>query len=85
MAEYDYELLQFIPRKNNAVADALSRLPVPLSPEQEHCVVHIVASFSFDHCEFIPVQASDVARASKSDQELSLAISYTINGWLSQA
>ena len=43
-----------------------------------------VSMHAFDPCQLLPVQASDVARAGKSDPEISLAMSYTLNGWPSE-
>ena len=74
LAEYDYDL-EYIHDKDN-VADCLSGLPCPLSEANEQLVVHAVSVHAFDPCQLLPVQASDIARASKSDPEISLAVSY---------
>ena len=83
LSEYDYDL-EHISGKDNVIADCLSRLPAPLSPVHEQYVVNAVSSYAFDPCELLPIQACDVAKASKCDRIISLAMSYTLNGWPSQ-
>ena len=83
LAEYDFDL-QHIHGKDNVVADCLSRLPCPLTPEQQKMIVHAVDSVAFDPCELIPICAKDVAHASKLDPEINLAMSYTLHGWPDQ-
>ena len=46
--------------------------------------MHAVSVHAFDPCQLLPIPASDAARASKSDPEISLAMSYTLNGWPSE-
>ena len=80
LAEYDYAI-EHIAGKDNVVADCLSRLPLPLSAAEERVVLSAVSSYSFDPCELIPIQASDIAKGSKQDGEIALAMSYTRHGW----
>ena len=39
----------------------------------------MLSSYTFDPCELLPVQACDVAQASRSDEDNSLAMSYIVN------
>ena len=63
------------------VADWLSRLPCPLTAEQQKMIVHAVDSVVFDLCELISICAHGVANGSKLDPDVSLATSYTLHGW----
>ena len=80
LSEYDY-VLEHISVNSNVLPDCLSRLPMPLSDAEDSVVVSAVSSDAFDPCELVPIQAADVAKASKLDDELALALSYTRNGW----
>eukprot|EP00117_Sycon_ciliatum_P020115 scpid97091/ scgid18017/ Uncharacterized protein K02A2.6 len=80
MSEYDYTI-QFIKGSENVLADCLSRLPLPLSAEQEEMIVKAVESHSFDPCQIVPIQSSDVSKASKYDPVVSKAMSFTVHGW----
>ena len=80
LSAYDYDI-EFIKGTENYLADCLSRLPLPLTAAQEDIVVKAVESCSFDPCEQMPVQADDIAKASRGDAEVTRALSYTIHGW----
>ncbi|XP_065188042.1 uncharacterized protein K02A2.6-like [Sycon ciliatum] len=80
LAEYDY-VIEHIPGKENVLADCLSRLPLPLSAAEMSAIVSAVSSHAFDPCELMPLQSSDVAKASKYDSDISLVMSYTLHGW----
>ena len=80
LSEYNYEI-EHIKGTSNVTADCLSRLPQKLSQSEEQFVVQAVEDHARDPCEYIPISAADVARASKSDPEISQAMQYLQHGW----
>ena len=82
LSRYDYHI-EFIRGCDNVVADCLSRLPVPLSPEQEDALLNSISAFSIDPCGDRPVTAAEVATATREDPCLSKVLSLVRNGWSS--
>ena len=84
LSRYDYHI-EFIRGCDNVVADCLSRLPVPLSPEQEDALLNSISAFSIDPCGDLPVTAAEVATATREDSCLSKVLSLVRNGWSSNS
>ena len=82
LSRYYYHI-EFIRGCDNVVADCLSRLPVPLSPEQEYALLNSISAFSIDPCGDLPVTAAEVATATREDPCLSKVLSLVRNGWSS--
>ena len=82
LSRYDYHI-EFIRGCDNVVADCLSRLPVPLTPEQEDALLNSISAFSIDPCGDLPVTAAEVATVTREVPCLSKVLSLVRNGWSS--
>ena len=81
MSAYD-QTIQLIKGSENVLGDCLHCFLLPLSAEQEEMLVKVVESHSFDPCQIMPIQSSDVSKASKYDPVVSTkAMSFTVHGW----
>ncbi|XP_065199099.1 uncharacterized protein K02A2.6-like [Sycon ciliatum] len=80
LSEYDY-VFEHISGSSNAVADCLSRLPMELTAAQESAIVSAVNEHAHDPTEDLPIDASDVADASKQDSEIAPVLQYLQFGW----
>ena len=80
LASYDYSL-EYVKGSENCVADCLSRLPKPLSQEEEVDLIHAMNEFTRDPCDDIPLSAEDVAKATSDDQVLSSVVRFLRSGW----
>jgi len=80
LSEYNYSI-QHINGLDNVIADCLSRLPIKLSAQQERKIVKSIEASSMDPCHDIPLNASDVAKASKQDPTLSKVMHYLSTAW----
>ena len=76
LAAYDYDL-QFVTSKQNVLADALSRLPEPVTENDESALYHVEAA----RLEGLPVTSRDVATATVGDPVLSQVLRMTLDGW----
>ena len=83
LSEYDYRI-EHVSGSSNVTADFLSRLPQKLTQQEEQCIINAVDENARDPCSSIPVSASDVATASKSDLALSKVLQYVQFGWPSK-
>ena len=80
---YDYTI-QHIKGSENIVADFLSRLPEPVSSEDEVAIVHEINEFTGDPCGDIPLSGEDVAKVTTDNSLLTRLIRYVQHGWPQQ-
>ena len=80
LSRYSYKV-EFVKGSDNVVADCLSRLPLPLSEDEELSLIHTVQEFLPDPCEKMPVSSADVAVVTADDDILSKIVSYVRDGW----
>ncbi|XP_046565949.1 uncharacterized protein K02A2.6-like [Haliotis rubra] len=78
LSAYDYNIV-YRNSKNNANADGLSRLPIPEQVPRN--VMDAAAVFNMSQLESLPVKSAQVASETKKDNDLSLAMDYTLTGW----
>lgn len=89
LSAYTYEI-QFRPTEKHANADALSRLPLSVVSDGDRAVdecvggVDDVAVFNIAQLDALPVQASDIALATKEDLVLKKVFEYVQKGWPKQ-
>ena len=79
LSSYNYSL-EHIKGVDNTIADCLSRLPQPVSQEEEVFLIHAMNEFTGDPCGDIPILAKDVAKAI-NDPVLSCVIWFLRSGW----
>eukprot|EP00117_Sycon_ciliatum_P011888 scpid44158/ scgid13167/ Uncharacterized protein K02A2.6 len=80
LASYDYSI-EHVKGTDNVTADCLSRLPQPLSAEQESVLIHAMNEFTADPCGDIPLSAPEVAKATQGDEVLSDVMRFLRFGW----
>ena len=78
LSAYSYEI-RFRPTKIHANADSLSRLPLPVTEPVGN--PPDPAIFNLAQLEALPVQAQDVAKATRLDPELRLLLNCLREGW----
>ena len=75
---YEYELL-YIPRKENSNADALSRLPLPETPETTPVPGDII--YLMENLAITPVDATKVKQWTARDPVMSQVQQFVLHGW----
>lgn len=82
LATYDYEIECRL-SKQNANADALSRLPLPFhfTPERTVNWTQEATDFMREQINQLPVTAKTVSRATLHDPLLAKVANFTVNGW----
>ena len=75
LASYSYTM-EFKYSKDNASADALSRLPRPETEEDE-----TELAFRLEELHNLPVTAQQLANATRRDPVLSKVLYWTLSGW----
>jgi len=76
LAAFDYDI-RYIPAKENVLADALSRLPLPETGTPESNVFRVEEQW----LESLPVASKDIRHATTKDPVLSRVMDYTRTGW----
>ena len=78
LSAFNYDL-KFIPSKENATADALSRLPLlaTCSSTKENDIYNVESKF----LEGLPITSTSIRKATQTDQVLSRVLEYTRSGW----
>ena len=79
LSAYDHQI-QYVKGGDNVVADCLSRLPVPLSDNDESVIVNANDQF-FCPLDDFPITAANVATATQQDTTLSMVMMYVKHGW----
>lgn len=75
LSAYNYEI-EFVNSKDNANADALSRLPIKSRIDAKDDYGHI---FYFE--ESIPISHKIIAKETKKDTILNMILNYSLSGW----
>ena len=78
LAAYDYKVM-FKQGSPNGNADALSRLPLPVTPSSTQCPGDTI--LLMEHLDASPTTASDIKLWTGRDPTLSRVRNYTLNGW----
>ena len=82
LSAYDY-VVQFKPSAQHANADGLSHLPLntdEISTDETDDLA-IVCAVEQQQLDCLPIQATDIQKATMQDPVLSQVFSYTLNGW----
>ena len=77
LATYQYDI-HFKQTSKHANADALSRLPLPNAPDHSLSPASI---FNLSQIQALPIQASHIAIATRTDRLLSKVLQLVRNGW----
>ena len=78
LSAYDYDIV-YRPTTAHGNADGLSRLPLPDSKPVVNEVDPSV--FNIGQIEALPVQSSEIKRATRADKHLRTVLSYTLRAW----
>ena len=78
LSAYDYDIV-YRPTTAHGNADGLSRLPLPNSKPVVNEVDPSV--FNIGQIKALPVQSSEIKRATRADKHLHTVLSYTLRGW----
>ena len=77
LSAYKYDI-KFKPTGENANADGLSRLPLPLTePDANHHTTNTISAFNQAQIDTLPLTASQIAKATRQDKVLSNVLRYT--------
>jgi hypothetical protein len=76
LAAYDYDL-QYVSSKQNLLADALSRLPDPVTETEESSLYHVEEA----RLESLPINSKDIGTATVRDPILSQVLRMVLDGW----
>ncbi len=84
LSAYDYHIC-YRKAENHGDADGLSRVPLPETTDvgTEAISAHI-NFFLTNHLQEAPLNASQIARATRTDQKLSKVYQYVMEGWPSE-
>ena len=83
LSAYQYEI-HFKPTQEHANADGLSRLPLPTATGSKVICSTDPAIFNLSQVESLPVTATQIQAASRTDPVLSKVLHHTIRGWPQQ-
>ena len=83
LSAYQYEI-RFKPTQEHANADGLSRLPLPTTTGSKVICSTDPAIFNLSQVESLPVTATQVQAASRTDPVLSKVLHHTTRGWPQQ-
>ena len=76
LAAFNYSI-KFVPSKQNAVADALSRLPLSSTADEERAVFKVEERL----VECLPITHKEISHATRNDLVLSRVLEFVKSGW----
>ena len=76
LSAFDYSI-RFIPSKENAVADALSRLPLPSTLSGENAIFKVEERL----IDSLPITHKEISHATRVDPVLSKVLEFVRHGW----
>ena len=76
LSAFNYSI-RFVPSKQNAVADALSRLPLPSTPNNEDATYNVEERLIHS----LPITHKEITHATRVDPVLSKVLEYVNRGW----
>ncbi len=84
LSAYDYHIC-YRKSKNHGNADGLSRVPLPeITDVGTEAISAHINFFLTNHLQDAPLNASQIARATRTDQKLSKVYQYVMEGWPSE-
>ena len=79
LSPFDYSI-RFVPSKQNAVADALSRLPLPSVLSDENAIFRVEERL----IDSLPITHKEISHATRVDPVLSKVLDFVRHGWPQQ-